>query len=154
LTRKVFLRLSAILQVAALALFLGVYLLQGTVVSLAALDAPQNHRLLASSPSYWFFALFNQLNGTLPPALSWLAERAWIGLAIAVSGAVASLLLCYLRTMRKIVEEPDLVPGSRRSHWGHILADSFKPLSCNSASAHSCAAASIASSSPFISALD
>ena len=117
LPRKLFLRVSAILQVAALALFLSVYFLQGTITSLSALAAPQNHRLLASSPSFWFFALFNQVRGTLPANLAWLADRAWAGLAIAVPGAIGSLLLCYVRTMRKTVEEPDLVPGSRSSHW-------------------------------------
>jgi hypothetical protein len=117
LPRKLFLRLSAFLQVAALALFLSVYFLQGTITSLAALAAPENQRLLAASPSFWFFALFNQVRGTLPPDLAWLANRAWAGLAIAVTGAVVSLLLCYLRTMRKTVEEPDLVPGARSSQW-------------------------------------
>jgi hypothetical protein len=118
LPRKLFLRVSAILQVAALALILSVYFLQGTITSLAALAAPQNHSLLASSPSFWFFALFNQLRGTLPPNLAWLASRAWAALGIAVTGAVGSLLLCYVRTMRKTVEEPDLVPGARSSQWG------------------------------------
>jgi hypothetical protein len=117
LPRKLLLRVSAILQVSALALFLSVYFLQGTITSLAALAAPQNHWLLASSPSFWFFALFNQVRGTLPANLAWLADRAWAGLAIAVTGAVGSLLLCYVRTMRKTVEEPDLVPGSRSSQW-------------------------------------
>jgi hypothetical protein len=117
LTRKLFLRLSAILQVAALVLFLGVYFLQGTITSLAALADPRNHWLLASSPSFWFFALFNQLRGTLPANLVWMASRAWAGLAIAITGAVGSLLLCYLRTMRKTVEEPDLMPGSQSSRW-------------------------------------
>jgi hypothetical protein len=105
------------LQVSALILFLSVYFLQGTITSLDALGAPQNRRLLASSPSFWFFALFNQVRGTLPSNLTWLANRAWAGLAIAVTGAIASLLLCYLRTMRRTVEEPDLVSGARNHHW-------------------------------------
>ena len=117
LPRKLFLRVSAILQVAALALFLSVYFLQGTITSLGALAAPQNHWLLASSPSFWFFALFNQMRGTLPSNLVWLANRGWAGLAISVTGAVGSMLLCYLRNMRKTVEQPDLMPGSRSSHW-------------------------------------
>jgi hypothetical protein len=117
LPRKLFLRVSAIMQLAALVLFLCVYFLQGTVTSLDALAAPRNQWLLASSPSFWFFALFNQVRGTLPSNLAWLANRAWAGFAIAVTGAITSMLLCYLRTMRRTVEEPDLVPSSRRSHW-------------------------------------
>ena len=113
LPRRLFLRVSAVVQLAALVLFLSVYFLQGTITSLDSLAAPQNQRLLAWSPSFWFFALFNQVRGALPSNLLWLAHRAWIGLSLAVIGALASLLLCYLRTMRKTVEEPDLVPGAR-----------------------------------------
>jgi len=45
------------------------------------------------------------------------ARRGWLGLGTVVFGAAASLLLCYLRTMKKTVEEPDLVPGTRQAHW-------------------------------------
>jgi len=117
LPRRIFLRLSAILQLAAFGLFLGVYFLQGTIATSAAMAAPENRQILACSPSFWFFALFNQLNGSLPSELAWLAWRAWIGLGVVVSGAAASLLLCYMHTMKKTVEEPDLVPGAGGLHW-------------------------------------
>ncbi len=117
LPRRLFLRLSAILQLAAFGLFLGVYFAQPLLTTPAAMAAPQNQWALARLPSYWFFALFNQLNGSLPPALAWLARRAWIGLGLAVFGAAVSLLLCYLRTMKKTVEEPDLVPRPGGFHW-------------------------------------
>ena len=117
LPRRIFLRLSAILQLVAFGLFLGVYFLSPTVPTLAACRAPVNQWWLACSPTYWFFALFNQLNGTLPSQLDWLALRAWIVLGIVTAGAASSLLLCYFRTMKKTVEEPDLVPGARGLHW-------------------------------------
>jgi len=117
LPRRLLLRLSAALQIAAFGLFLGVYFLQPSIPSLLEMAAPENHWFLAWSPSFWFFALFNQLNGSLPADLGWLASRAWIGLGIVVSGATASLLLCYLRTMKKTAEESDLVPGARGWHW-------------------------------------
>jgi hypothetical protein len=117
LPRRIFLRLSAVLQLAAFALFLGMYFLQPSLTTPAAMAAPENQWLLACSPSFWFFALFNQLNGSLPSELAWLAWRAWIGLGAVVCGAAASLLLCYLRTMKRTVEEPDLMPGVRGSHW-------------------------------------
>jgi len=117
LPRRIFLRLSALLQLAAFGLFLGVYYLQPSLTTPAALATPQNQWLLACSPSYWFFALFNQLNGTLPSQLFWLASRAWLGLALALCGAAVSLLLCYMRTMKKTVEEPDLVPGAGSFHF-------------------------------------
>jgi hypothetical protein len=61
--------------------------------------------------------MFCQLNGSLSAPLAWLAQLAWCSLGMAVLGAAASLLLCYTRTMRKTVEEPDLVPGARESRW-------------------------------------
>ena len=42
-----------------------------------------------------------------------LARRALAGLAIASIGASAAFLLSYFRTLRRIVEEPDIIPGSR-----------------------------------------
>ncbi len=116
LPRRVFLRVSALLQIAAYGLFISVYFLEPTITSPSVFVLPANQRMLDWSPPYWFFALFNQLIGSLPPALSWLAQRAWMGLGIAVAGASVSLLLCYLRTMRRIVEEPDLVPGAGGFH--------------------------------------
>ena len=117
LPRRIFLRLSAVLQLAAYGLFLGAFFLLPTFTSLAEWADARKHRILALSPPYWFFALFNQLNGSLPPELAWLARRAWIALGLAVFGAAASLILCYLRTMKKTVEEPDLVPEHGGSHW-------------------------------------
>jgi hypothetical protein len=82
-----------------------------------ALTAPQNQRLLAWLPTYWFLGLFQILNGTPHPALTPLAWRAAGGLAIAVSGAAVAFLLSYLRTLRKIIEEPDITPGARGGRW-------------------------------------
>lgn len=117
LPRRIFLRLSAILQLAAFGLFLGVYFLQPSITTPAAMVASANQWLLACSPSYWFFALFNQLNGSLPSEFAWLAWRAWAGLFVVTFGAAVSLIFCYLHTMKKTVEEPDLVPGAGSSHW-------------------------------------
>ncbi|MGB8095701.1 MAG: hypothetical protein WCF17_01020, partial [Terracidiphilus sp.] len=117
LPRSLFLRLSALLQLVAFALFLGAYFLAPTLPSLTDFTASANHTLVVRMPSYWFVALFNQLAGRLPFDLTWLATRAWIALGIVVTGAVASLLLCYTHTMKKIVEEPDLVPGAAGFHW-------------------------------------
>jgi hypothetical protein len=117
LPRRLFLRLSAILQLVAFIFFLGMYFLQPSLPTPAAMALPENHWVLACFPLFWFFALFNQINGSLPSDLAWLAWRAWISLGVVIFGATASLLLCYLRTMKKTVEEPDLVPRARGSHW-------------------------------------
>jgi hypothetical protein len=80
LPRRMFLRFQPFCSLRPSA-FLGVYFLQPSLTNPAALADAQNQWILACSPSYWFFALFNQLNGTLPAEFSWLAVRAWIGLA-------------------------------------------------------------------------
>jgi hypothetical protein len=116
LPRKAFLRVSAALQLGAFAGFLGVYFLQPSLGP-GEIANSANRVGLASSPTFWFFGLLNQLNGSLPPELSWLALRAWIALGLAIAGALASLLLCYLKTMKKTAEQPDLVPGAGGLHW-------------------------------------
>jgi hypothetical protein len=115
--RRISLRISALLQLAAFALFISVYFLEPSTPAFAALTLPQNQGFVLWSPPYWFLALMNQLTGTLPPWLNWLAMRAWIGIGISTTGAALSLLLCYLQTMKRTVEEPDLVPGAGGSHW-------------------------------------
>jgi hypothetical protein len=96
---------------------LSVYFLEPSLESPEALASPQNQRLLAWLPSYWFLALFNQLNGSMHPALAALAREAWIGLAVSSAGACAALLLCYFRMMRKLVEQPDILPAARSRSW-------------------------------------
>jgi hypothetical protein len=121
LPRQLFLRVSALLQVLTFCLFLSVYVLEPSLETRAALTAPENQRLLALLPSYWFLGLFQQLNGSMEPAFAPLVRRAWSGLAIVTLGTAASILLSYVHTMRRIVEEPDILPGSHRSHrWPHI----------------------------------
>jgi hypothetical protein len=118
LPRQRFLRVSSFLQIACFGLFLLVYFLQPGFTDLAQLISPRAQRLLPWLPSYWFFALFQTLNGTpAPELLDPLARRAWIGLAAAVCGAAASYAICYFRTLRKIAEEPDILPVSRRQVW-------------------------------------
>jgi hypothetical protein len=117
LPRGPFLRLSALLQMASFCLFLSVYFFEPTLVTPEALTAPENQRSLAWLPSYWFLGVFQQFNGSMHPALAPLAWRAWIGLALSVSGTAVAYALSYFRTLKKIVEEPDIVPGSGGVHW-------------------------------------
>jgi hypothetical protein len=67
LPRQFFLRLSAFLQAAVMSLLVSVYFLEPLLESPAALTSPQNQRLLEFLPSYWFLAIFNQLNGSAHP---------------------------------------------------------------------------------------
>jgi hypothetical protein len=117
LPRQMFLRLSAVFQATVMCVLLSVYFLEPSLESPGALTDPRNQRLLAWLPSYWFLGLFNQLNGSMHPALASLAARAWIGLACSAMGAGTALLLCYFRLMGKIVEQPDILPQMRSVSW-------------------------------------
>lgn len=108
--RQMFLRLSAVLQVALFCLFVTIYFIEPSLESPAALLAPGNQHLLAILPDYWFLGLFQQLNGSMEAATIPLARRAWFALAGASLCSVVVALLAYFRTMRKIVEEPDILP--------------------------------------------
>jgi len=115
LPRRWFLRASSVLQMIAFGVFVSVYLLEPMQASPDTIVAAQNHGLLYWSPSYWFLGLFQQLNGS--SALAPLAHRAWIGFAVTFSLTAIAYLLSYSRTLRKIIEEPDIVASSRGLHW-------------------------------------
>lgn len=116
LPRQWFLRLSAVLQLTFFCLLLVAYFLQPAFSSVETLQDDQEW--LFWVPSYWFFALFQQLNGPIPPQLAVLARRAWIGVALTVCGAGLAYLICYFRTLRKVAEQPDILPSpGRRLHW-------------------------------------
>jgi hypothetical protein len=117
LPRQQFLRLSTLLQMSALFLFLSVYILEPSLEAPRTLAAPENQRLLACLPSYWFLGLFQQLNGSMLPAFAPLARRAWIGLAVAGLVAIASALMAYYRMMGRVVEQPDILPGAQRINF-------------------------------------
>ena len=126
LPRRHFLRLSAFLQMAAFGLFVTVFFLQPSFATPVAFAAPENQRSLAWLPSYWFLGIFQQLHGAMHPALAPLARRAWIALAVAVPGAAAAFLLSYFRTLRKIIEEPDILPGARGLNLLPRFGNSFQ----------------------------
>jgi hypothetical protein len=117
LPRRYFLRLSAFLQMAAFCWFVSSYLMEPSLVTPSAFAAAENQRALEWFPSYWFFGLFHQLNGSMQPAFVALARRAWIALAVTVGGTAIAYAMSYFRTLRKIIEEPDIVPGSGGVHW-------------------------------------
>jgi hypothetical protein len=126
LPRQLFLRVSAFFQAGALCLLLLVYLLEPSLESPTALTAPENQRLFAWLPSYWFLGLFQQLKGSMYPALAALARRAWIGLAVSILGAAAALLLSYVRMLPKIVEQPDIRPLTRKIAWSLGFGNSLQ----------------------------
>jgi hypothetical protein len=110
LPRQLFLRFAVWIQACAFCLLLAVYILEPSLEAPEALMAPANQRLLGMLPSYWFFGLFQQLNGSMEQGSSPLARRAWLALAFAASTACLSIFLGYLRSIRRIVEQPDIIP--------------------------------------------
>lgn len=117
LPRRIFLRLSGLMQTAAFCLFVCVYFLEPRPDTPNMLTARGNLRILRWVPTYWFLGLLGRLNGTMPSTAEWLARRAWLGLAIATVAAAVAYGLSYLRTTRQIAEEPDIAPGVRRFKW-------------------------------------
>jgi len=121
LPRRWSLRVSSVLQIAAFILLLDVICFQPSLDTAAALAAPENQRVLACLPSYWFTGLFSEMSGAFSleghAVMAPLARRAVAGLAVAILVAGGAFLLSYLRTLRKIVEEPDVVPGSHGGIW-------------------------------------
>ncbi len=117
LPRRLFLRASGFLQMAAFCLFVCVYFLEPRVDGPKMLVAPENRHLLLWIPSYCFLGLFNQLDGSAYPSLVPLARRAWMGLALSGLAAFMAYALSYMRTMRQIVEEPDITSGARGIKW-------------------------------------
>ncbi len=114
LPRQTFLRLSSMLQMAFFILLLTLYFLQPAFSGIE--DLIENQSTLSWIPTYWFFALFQKLNGPVASQVAQIANRAWLGLALAVGGAAAGYLICYFRTLKKIIEQPDILPSSRL-HW-------------------------------------
>ncbi|MFZ0631740.1 MAG: hypothetical protein WAM56_10660, partial [Acidobacteriaceae bacterium] len=80
LPRKAFLRLSAALQLAAFAWFVSSYFLEPSLATRAQIASAAASGQLNLWPSWWFFAMEQQIAGRMPPQLRPIAMRAWIGL--------------------------------------------------------------------------
>jgi hypothetical protein len=133
LPRRWYLRASAFLQLAVFCLLvIGYFLQRSPVVALAM--GPQKP-WLSWIPSYWFVGLYQQLSGSLHPALAPFARRAWIGLIVAVGATAAAYAASYFRTLRKIVEEPDIAPAFKKNrlpHFGGALETALAQFSIRS----------------------
>jgi len=117
LPRRMYLKLSGVLQMASFCLIVCGYFLQPVFGGLKDLAGPQIERLTSFLPTYWFLGLFQQLNGSMHPALVPLARRAWAGLVVALGVTAIAYMLSYVRTLRMIVEEPDITPASGSFGW-------------------------------------
>jgi hypothetical protein len=114
LPRQAYLRLSAPLQALAFCALTGLYFLEPSLESRQALTAPENQTLLHWLPAYWFLGLFERLNASTFGPFASLAHLAWMGLLVVGAVAVGALLAAYVRTLPKLVEQPDILPSRRR----------------------------------------
>jgi len=123
LPRRWSLRASAFLQLAVFCLLVTGYFLQRSPITVLWTGSRQPW--ISWIPSYWFVGLYQQLSGSLHPALAPFAQRAWIGLAVAVAATGGAYAASYFRTIRKILEQPDISPGYRTG-WLPHLGGSFE----------------------------
>src|SRR5260370_20530900 len=112
------------MELAAFGIFVGGYYLEPKLVTPVDLINRQASTYLEWSPSYWFLGLFQQLNGS--PALPELARRAWIAIAVAFGATAMAYTLAYFRTLRRIVEEPDIAPASGGRSWLPHFGNGFE----------------------------
>jgi hypothetical protein len=116
LPRRIYVKFTATLQLLTFVTILGVYFLQPPLATTQALTNPANAAILDRLPTYWFLGLFLSLSGTLdinPPIAATLASHARLAILISSIASITALALTYRRTMRKLVEEPDILPGQR-----------------------------------------
>jgi pimeloyl-ACP methyl ester carboxylesterase len=129
LSYRRFLKISNALQVEAFFAILAVYFLTPGPLDLdLSHGIPAEARLL---PSFWFLGLFPRLSGAARPVFEPLAGRALLALAASVSVAALTYALSYYRITRRVVEEPDIVPGDRArppSRWVRWATAKMKPL--------------------------
>ena len=117
LPRRVFLRLSAVGQLAAFTLLPAAYFLLGQIDAPAAMLAQENRWTVGCWPGYWFLALLKQVAGELPPEMNWLASRAWAALALSIGLAAVALIVCARRILPRIAEQADLEPSRSGGAW-------------------------------------
>jgi CubicO group peptidase (beta-lactamase class C family) len=109
LPHRYFMRASSLLQLGVFCVVVGTYFLQPIMVTPTMLFDAQRATPFGSPPSYWFLGLFQALSGS--PALAPLAGQAVTGLSVAVIIATGVCGLSYVRTLRRLAEEPDIAPA-------------------------------------------
>jgi CubicO group peptidase (beta-lactamase class C family) len=117
LPRRLFLRASGWLQMGAFCFFVGGYFLQPKFPTFDALVSQEAQRVFVWSPSYWFLGVFHGMNGLPHPALTRLGHAAWAAFGIAAGVAALAYALAYVRTLRQIVEAPEIAPAAGGLRW-------------------------------------
>jgi len=114
-------RFSNALQIASFFLVLSTYFLTPGSDDFSITD-PSYAWLIQALPSFWFLGLFQKLHGAAVPNARMLAERGLWALAIAASLAVIAYALAYNRNIRRLIEQPDIVPSDRSRPASRLVA--------------------------------
>lgn len=113
LPHRYFLRSSIFLQIAVFCILVCGFFLQQAPV--AVLISGPRHTAAFWIPSYWFLGLYQQLTDSLHPGLAVLPRRAWAGIFAIVALTATLYSAAYFRGLRRMLEEPGLVPAFRKS---------------------------------------
>lgn len=122
LSYRAFQRWSGMVQLLAFFSILAAYFLKPQLATVPGLAAPQNHNWLTWLPSYWFLGIFQELSGSANPIFARLARHGMSMTGLAITVAAFSLSLVYGRTVKKIVEQPDIAPTDRLHHSSGVLS--------------------------------
>jgi CubicO group peptidase (beta-lactamase class C family) len=117
LPRRLFLRVSGWLQIGIFCFVLGGAILEPKMPTLGSLVSSEGQRVFVWSPTYWFLGVFHGMNGLTHPALTRLGHAAWTAFAVAAAVAAASYALAYVRTLKQIVEAPEIAPAASGFRW-------------------------------------
>lgn len=127
LNYRIFLRLSALMQIAAFFSVLAFFFLRPSLATPQGLADPRNQVWLRWLPSYWFLGLFQKLNGGTTPEFDQLANRAILILVPVVVIAALAFLWVHRNFIRRMIELPD-ISGSNRSRQGSAGEGRFTKL--------------------------
>jgi CubicO group peptidase (beta-lactamase class C family) len=112
LPRRLFLRVSGVLQLAIFSICVAGAILDPKFPDLDTLISPVAQRAFLWSPTYWFLGVFHSMNGLTHPALTRLGHMAWAAFGGAVTIAAACYALAYLRVLKQTVEAPEIAPST------------------------------------------
>jgi hypothetical protein len=124
LPRRWSLRASAFLQLAVFCLLVSGYFLQRSPVTVLVTGSRQPW--LSWIPSYWFVGMYQQLSGSLHPALAPFARRAWIGLAVALFAPPAAPMPLRISARCAKLSNSPISPRATRTGWLPHFGGSFE----------------------------
>jgi hypothetical protein len=114
LSRSVFLRLSAVLQILLFAAILASFFFQPAALTSEHL-AMKSYTVYASwFPPNCFTALFFQMRGDPPPGVALVADHGWALLAGSIMGAAGFGAALYPRLLSRIAAAPEIVQARLR----------------------------------------